>query len=141
MNKNYLKEILHNTPLFFGGLFMIYLAAVDQTLFNAIFRITTPDRLIASLATTTAASVPMFFAVGLIKRGIFIRWETIYYYEKMLEGKIFWILTDILLITISSLIVVQRLILPYGILVTAGCLSLSAYIIFYRFKLKKNHSP
>lgn len=120
---------------------MVYLAAADQTLFNAVFRLTHPDRLIASLATAVAASIPMFFAIGLIKRGIFIRWETIYQYEKMLEGKIFWIMTAILLVAISGLIALQGLMLPYGIFVMTGCLSLSVYVIIYRFKLKKNHYP
>jgi len=61
--------------------------------------------------------------------------------EKMLQGKIFWIMTDVLLIVISSLIIVQGLILPYGMFVIAGCVSLSVYVIYYRFKLKTNYSP
>ena len=68
---------------------MGYLAVFDETLFNFIFEFVVQDQFSISLATVIAAALPMFFAVGFIKRTILRRWQTIYYYEKMLMGQSF----------------------------------------------------
>ena len=99
------KLSLANVPLFIGGLFMVYLAVLDETLFNFILDNTTQNQFTIALATTVAAALPMFFAVGFIKRTILRRWQTIYYYEKMLMGQSFWILTIILLGAITFIII------------------------------------
>jgi len=68
MGNRSLKEILTNIPLLAGGIFMVYIAAVDETLFNAVVGGNFQDKLVVSLATTVAAALPMFFAVGKAKR-------------------------------------------------------------------------
>ena len=102
------KLSLANVPLFIGGLFMVYLAVLDETLFNFILDNTVQNQFTIALATTVAAALPMFFAVGFIKRTILRRWQTIYYYEKMLMGQSFWILTIILLGAITFIIIVEE---------------------------------
>jgi len=138
MTKRSAKEILTNIPLFLGGLFMIYLAAADETLFNFILDKTLQNQLTVSLATTVAAALPMFFAVGMIKQSIVSGLYTIYYYEKMLQGVIFWILTIILLIAIAAIIVVGG-VHQFNVPILAGCGVLSIYLIIYVVKLHKQN--
>jgi len=138
MTKRSAKEILTNIPLFLGGLFMIYLAAVDETIFNFILSKTLQNQLTVSLATTVAAALPMFFAVGMIKQSIVSGLYTIYYYEKMLQGVIFWILTIILLIAIAAIIVVEG-VHQFNVPILAGCGVLSIYLIIYVVKLHKQN--
>jgi len=140
MTKRSAKEILTNIPLFFGGLFMIYLAAADETLFNFILGKTIQNQLTVALATTVAAALPMFFAVGMIKQSIVSGLYTIYYYEKMLQGVIFWILTIILLIAIAAIIVVEG-VHQFNIPILAGCGVLTIYLIIYTFKIHKKQNP
>lgn len=140
MTKRSAKEILRNIPLFMGGLFMIYLAAADETLFNFILGNTTQNQLTVALATTVASALPMFFAVGMIKQSIVSGLYTIYYYEKMLQGVIFWIVTSILLIVIAAIIVVQG-IHQFNVLIMLGCGVLSAYLIVYTVKIHKKQNP
>ena len=141
MSHRSLKEILTNIPLFAGGIFMVYIAAADETLFNAIVGGNFGDRLVVSLATTVAAALPMFFAVGLIKQSIVSGLYTIYYYERMLQGSIFWVLTIILLIAITAIILVQGTIHLYNAPIVVGCSLLSVYLVIYVAKLRKKQYP
>ena len=136
MTKRSAKEILTNIPLFLGGIFMIYLAAADETLFNFILGNTIQNQLTVALATTVAAAVPMFFAVGMIKQSIVSGLYTIYYYEKMLQGSIFWILSIILLIITAAIIVIEG-VHQFNIPILAGCGVLSMYLIIYTIKNRK----
>ncbi len=140
MTKRSAKEILTNIPLFFGGLFMIYLAAVDETLFNFILGKTLQNQLTVALATTVAAALPMFFAVGMIKQSIVSGLYTIYYYERMLQGVIFWILTIIVLIFIAAIIVVEG-VHQFNVPILAGCVLLTMYLIIYTIKIHKKQNP
>jgi len=141
MSHRSLKEILTNIPLFAGGIFMVYIAAADETLFNAIVGGNFGDRLVVSLATTVAAALPMFFAVGLIKQSVVSGLYTIYYYEKMLQGSIFWVLTIVLLIAIVAIILVQGTVHLYNAPIVAGCSLLSVYLVIYVVKLHKKQNP
>ena len=123
------KLSLANVPLFIGGLFMVYLAVLDETLFNFILDNTVQDQFTIALATTIAAAFPMFFAVGFIKRTILRRWQTIYYYEKMLMGQSFWILTIILLGAITFIIIVEEGVHQLNAPVVGGCILFSVYLI------------
>ena len=136
MTKRSAKEILTNIPLFLGGIFMIYLAAADETLFNFILGNTIQNQLTVALATKVAAAVPMFFAVGMIKQSIVSGLYTIYYYEKMLQGSIFWILSIILLIITAAIIVIEG-VHQFNIPILAGCGVLSMYLIIYTIKIRK----
>ena len=136
MTKRSAKEILTNIPLFLGGILMIYLAAADETLFNFILGNTIQNQLTVALATTVAAAVPMFFAVGMIKQSIVSGLYTIYYYEKMLQGSIFWILSIILLIITAAIIVIEG-VHQFNIPILAGCGVLSMYLIIYTIKIRK----
>ena len=127
-------------PLFIGGLFMVYLAVLDETLFNFILDNTVQDQFTIALATTIAAAFPMFFAVGFIKRTILRRWQTIYYYEKMLMGQSFWILTIILLGAITFITVnegIHQLNAP----VVGGCILFSVYLIIYSLNTRQKYYP
>jgi hypothetical protein len=104
------KRTLANIPLLLGGIFMVYLAVFDETLFNFIFEFVVPDQFGVSLATVIAAALPMFFAAGFIKQSVLRSWQTIYYYEKFLMGDFFWVLAIILLNTIMNVIVFNRII-------------------------------
>ena len=141
MGHRSLKEILTNIPLFVGGIFMVYIAAVDETLFNAILGGNFQDRLAVSLATTVAAALPMFFAVGLIKQSIVSGLYTIYYYEKMLQGIIFWILTIILLMAITAIILAQGGVHLYNAPIAVGSSLLSIYLVIYLRKSHKKQNP
>jgi hypothetical protein len=135
------KLSLANVPLFIGGLFMVYLAVLDETLFNFILDNTVQDQFTIALATTVAAAFPMFFAVGFIKRTILRRWQTIYYYEKMLMGQSFWILTIILLGAITFIIVNEEGIHQLNAPVVVGCILFSIYLIIYSLSTRKKYYP
>ncbi len=90
-------------PLFIVGLFVIYIAAYDDALFDLVRSVMGTDRLGITIATTVAAAVPIFFAVGMIRKSIGINWFTIYHYERMLDGKGFWSIAIIVLIIIALL--------------------------------------
>ena len=128
-------------PLFIGGLFMVYLAVLDETLFNFILDNTVQNQFTIALATTVAAAFPMFFAVGFIKRTILRRWQTIYYYEKMLMGQSFWILTIILLGAITSIIIVEEGIHQLNAPVVGGCILFSVYLIIYSLNTRQKYYP
>jgi len=111
---------------------MIYLAAFDETLFLTITSYNIQDRVIVTIGTTIAAAVPMFFAVGMIKESVLTGRETIYYYETLLKGKVFWILSICLLISVATLIYIQgNAYSMYGGIIMSGCVLLSIYIIKY----------
>ena len=135
------KLSLANVPLFIGGLFMVYLAVLDETLFNFILDNTVQDQFTIALATTVAAAFPMFFAVGFIKRTILRRWQTIYYYEKMLMGQSFWILTIILLGAITSIIIVEEGVHQLNAPVVGGCILFSIYLIIYSLNTRQKYYP
>ena len=128
-------------PLFIGGLFMVYLAVLDETLFNFILDNTVQDQFTIALATTIAAAFPMFFAVGFIKRTILRRWQTIYYYEKMLMGQSFWILTIILLGAITFITVHEEGIHQLNAPVVGGCILFSVYLIIYSLNTRQKYYP
>ena len=132
------QEVLNNIPLFLGGIFMIYLAAVDFTLFDAITQGRVADRTIVALATVVSAAVPMFFAVGLVKVSLLTGRETIFYYEKLLRGSPFWVITILLLLSIAALVFLQgRAASPVGASVLTGCILLSIYLGYYLQKRSK----
>ena len=135
------KLSLANVPLFIGGLFMVYLAVLDETLFNFILDNTAQDQFTIALATTIAAAFPMFFAVGFIKRTILRRWQTIYYYEKMLMGQSFWILTIILLGAITSIIIVEEGIQQLNVPIVTGCILFSIYLVIYSLNTRQKYYP
>ena len=135
------KLTLAEVPLLIGGLFMVYLAVLDETLFNFVLDNVTQNQFTVSLATVIAAALPMFFAVGFIKRSILRRWQTIYYYEKMLLGQSFWILTIILLGAITLIITVEEGIHQLNAPVVAGCILFSIYLIIYSLNIRQKYYP
>ena len=135
------KLTLAEVPLLIGGLFMVYLAVLDETLFNFVLDNVTQNQFTVSLATVIAAALPMFFAVGFIKRSILRRWQTIYYYEKMLLGQSFWILTIILLGAITLIIIVEEGIHQLNAPVVAGCILFSIYLIIYSLNIRQKYYP
>ena len=120
---------------------MVYLAVLDETLFNFILDNTIQTQFTVSLATVIAAAFPMFFAVGFIKRSVLRRWQTIYYYEKMLSGEVFWMLTIILLNTFTFIIVTEQGIHQFNIPILAGCVLFTIYLVIYSFKIQQKYKP
>ncbi len=119
---------------------MVYVAAMDETLFNFVFgnliQGQVPIATANAIATTTAAAVPMFFAVGMIKQSMVSGLYTIYYYERMLEKRIFWILIIMLL----GLIIVTILLTGvYGFnILTLMCSGLLAlYLLISKVRRKR----
>mgnify|MGYP000698723671 FL=1 len=135
------KLTLAEVPLLIGGIFMVYLAVLDETLFNFVLDNVTQNQFTVSLATVIAAALPMFFAVGFIKRSILRRWQTIYYYEKMLMGQSFWILTIILLGAITLIIIVEEGIHQLNAPVVAGCILFSIYLVIYSLNIRQKYYP
>ena len=135
------KLTLAEVPLLIGGLFMVYLAVLDETLFNFVLDNVTQNQFTVSLATVIAAALPMFFAVGFIKRSILRRWQTIYYYEKMLLGEVFWILTVILLNIITFIILSEQGVHQFNAPILAGCVLFSIYLVIYSFKTRQKSFP
>jgi hypothetical protein len=135
------RLILSNVPFFLGGIFLIYLAVLDETLFNFILHSFQQDKIIISIATTVAAGVPMFFAVGFIKKSVLRRWQTIYYYEKLLLHDFFWILTIILLGIISSIIVIDEGIHQFNFPILLGCVLFSVYLFRIYLNSRKKKFP
>jgi len=131
------KLTLAEVPLLIGGIFMVYLAVLDETLFNFVLDNVTQNQFTVSLATVIAATLPMFFAVGFIKRSVLRRWQTIYYYEKMLLGEVFWILTVILLSIITFIIVSEQGVHQLNAPILAGCVLFSTYLVIYSFKARQ----
>lgn len=125
MIMNSFSEYIRNIPLFLGGLFFIYLGAVDQTIFDSILVHTNSDRFGITLATALSAGAPIFFAIGLIKKGIFLRWQTLDFYEKILNGKIFSILT------MGFLIYFSYLTFNNGIFLLANMLKMIACVLLF----------
>ncbi len=129
MNNTYVDQIGTSLPLFLGGVFMIYLAVADDGIFNIILDNVDQTRLTITAATIIAASLPMFFAIGLIKQSILRNWETIYQYERLLEKDVFWIMTIILLIAIIAIKIVADGIHLLNIPIIFGCIVFSAYLV------------
>ena len=120
---------------------MVYLAVLDETLFNFILDNTIQNQFTISLATVIAAALPMFFAVGFIKQSVLRRWQTIYYYEKMLMGQSFWILTIILLGAITFIIIVEEGVHQLNAPVVTGCILFSIYLIIYSLSTRQKYYP
>ena len=135
------RLILFDVPFFLGGIFLIYLAVLDETLFNFILHSFQQDKIIISIATTVAAGVPMFFAVGFIKKSVLRRWQTIYYYEKLLLHDFFWILTIILLGMISSIIVIEEGVHQFNFPTLLRCVLFSVYLFRTYLNSRKKKFP
>ena len=135
------KLTLAEVPLLIGGIFMVYLAVLDETLFNFVLDNVTQNQFTVSLATVIAAALPMFLAVGFIKRSVLRRWQTIYYYEKMLLGQSFWILTIILLGAITLIIIVEEGIHQLNAPIVAGCILFSIYLVIYSLNTRQKYYP
>jgi len=133
-----------SVPLFIVGLFVIYIAVYDDALFNIVRSFIGTERLGITIATTVAASIPIFFAVGMIRKSIGINWFTIYQYERMLEGNGFWSLAIIVLIIIAILHLLTVIpLLIAGIesyqdaFTVIGCIISAIYLAKYNSKRNK----
>ena len=135
------KLVLSDVPLFIGGIFMMYLAVLDEILFNFILDNLHQDQITVTIATIIAAATPMFFAVGFIKKTALRRWQTIYYYEKLILSDIFWVLAIILLNIISYIIITEEGIHQFNIPILAGCVLFSIYLVIHSFKIRQKQFP
>lgn len=122
-------------PLFLGGIFLIYVAALDESLFDFILDNTVQNRITVTIATVVASALPMFFAIGFIKQSVLSRWQTIYQYERLLEKDAFWILTIILLASIMIIKITEGVHI-ISMMVLVASVAFSAYLIIHRFANK-----
>lgn len=129
MTRNSFSEYIRNIPLFLGGLFFIYLGAIDQTIFDSIVYSTNFDKFGITISTALSAGIPIFFAIGLIKKGVFIRWQTLDFYEKILRGKTFSIFVMAFLICFLYLTFTNGVFLLANMLKITVCTLLFIYLI------------
>lgn len=138
-----------NVGLLLVGIFVIYIAAADNGLFDTVISVTGTDRMGVAAATTIAAAIPMFFAVGMIRESISINWFTIYQYERMLEGKGFWAVAIIVLIIIAILhlryvfptLAAGIEINPQDMIAVGGCIISAIYLGIYVSRRNKPKYP
>ena len=83
----------------------------------------------------------MFFAVGFVKKTALRRWQTIYYYEKLILNDVFWVSAIILLNIISYIIVIEEGIHQFNIPILAGCVLFSIYLVIHSFKIRQKQFP
>ena len=119
----------------------MYLAVFDESLFNFIINNLGQNQFSVALATSVAAGLPMFFAVGFIKQTILRRWQTIYYYEIFILGIFHHILTVILLGIISYIIIFEEGIHQFNMPILAGCALFSLYLIVHALKIRGKFKP
>ena len=141
MSNTYKDKIFDKFPLFLGGLFLVYLAIFDETLFNFIIYNMVQNQFSVVLATSIAAGLPMFFAVGFIKQTILRRWQTIYYYEMFIRGLSHRILTIILLSITSYIIIFEEGIHQFNLPILVGCTLFSLYLIIHALKIRGKFKP
>lgn len=137
---NVCGSILKHTRalLLLCGLFLIYVASFDETLFR-LFAFDITNRLVASFATILAASLPMLFAVGAIRYSILGNRETIYYYEKLLKTQVFWLCGGILCMSIGILAYTQfRFDFLSQMLMIVGGLLSGVYLTYYALALMRH---
>lgn len=141
MPSTYKERIFDKFPLFLGGLFLVYMAVLDDSLFNFIINNTTQNQFSVALSTSIAAGLPMFVAVGFIKQTILRRWQTIYYYEIFIMGIFHRILTIILLSVFTYIIVLEEGIHQFNLPILAGCTLFSLYLIIHALKIRGKFKP
>ena len=136
MNTFDFQTAIQKLPLFLGGILLIYLAMADESLFNIMLGYLSRSQFSVALATTIAAAIPMFFAVGLLRRSLLIKLDTIYYYEKFIDSKIYWFSTVALVATFAYLNIKLGSSIR-ELLVAAACVALVIYLMIYTFKNKR----
>ena len=141
MSSTYKERIFDKFPLFLGGFLLLYLAVFDESLFNFIINNLGQNQFSVALATSVAAGLPMFFAVGFIKQTILRRWQTIYYYEMFIRGLSHRILTIILLGIISCIIIFEEGIHQFNIPILIACMLFSLYLIIHALKVRGKFKP
>ena len=139
MDGQFSRQIFASMPLFLCGIFLIYLAAIDDSLFNIILDNVEQSRITVAIATVIAAAIPMFFAVGFIKKSLFPNWQTIYQYEEFIEKNIFGVTTIILLFGIAAIKIIEDGIHVMSIPVIVICIAFSIYLIKYTFDAKSRN--
>jgi hypothetical protein len=130
-------EFLQNFPLFLCGIFLIYVGGFDEGLFRLIaFDLT--NRLLVTMGTIIAATLPIFFAVGTIKQSIFTRRETIYFYEQMLKNPLFWIVGGGFCFFLAALKIFQTSYYFFSdSLVAILCCLAGTYLVYFGWTLSK----
>ncbi len=95
------------------------------------------------MATIIATTFSMLYAVGIIKESLFSKRETIYYYEKLLKEKGFWISSSVFLILISLLKLIFEPLQFNNTIIIIFNLFFSIYLVFYskniRFKTSQDN--
>lgn len=114
------------------GLWFSYLALKDNALFNMLFssKEMLTNKVMVTIITTISTAVPTFFAAGMFKESFLVKAQAIYYYQRLLDTKIFWILAGLLafllgVISLSESVLISVLNFLVGIYLVAFALNLS----------------
>ena len=137
IGNQYKERIMCSLPLLLGALFMIYLAAFDDTIFDYVLDYTVQNRITVAAATVAATAPLMFFAIGFLKQSVFRDWQAIYQYERLLEHSIFWVMSVVLLSVIMTLNIIEEGVHLLNIHIFVGCVGFSAYLAIQNV-IKKN---
>jgi len=112
------------------GLFQTYVAVFDSSIFQLITGGNLSSRLVVSAATVLAAGVPFFFALGALKEGALPAWSAVFFYEKLLKGPGFWVLSALFMLSLIPILFLEGRLYSSGGAVLAGLsLCVAAYLL------------
>jgi hypothetical protein len=85
------------------GIWFSYLALKDNGLFDLIFpsQELLKNKVMVTIITTISTAVPTFFAVAMFKESFMVKTQAIYYYQRLIDRKFFWILAGLFAIVLG----------------------------------------
>lgn len=97
MNEYVEKKESVRVLLLLCGVWFSYLALKDNALFELIFpsQEMLKNKIMVTLITAISATVPTFFAVAMFKESFLVKTQAIYYYQRLIDKKSFWILAGL----------------------------------------------
>ncbi|KYK35565.1 MAG: FHA domain-containing protein [Theionarchaea archaeon] len=123
------------------GIWFSYIALKDNALFGLIFQDQEMlrNKVLVTFVTTISTAAPTFFAVAMFKESFLVKTQAIYYYQRLIDRKIFWILAGLLafflgVISLSGIVLIPLLNFLAGIYLILFALNLS-------FRRKKAAKP
>ncbi|MGC1122166.1 MAG: FHA domain-containing protein [Candidatus Methanofastidiosia archaeon] len=96
------------------GLWFCYLALKDESLFNLLFSTEemVKNRVMVTVATTISTAVPTFFAVAMFKESFLVKTQAIYYYQRLIDTKSFWILAGLVAFLFGGISLKEFMLIP-----------------------------
>lgn len=96
------------------GLWFCYLALKDESLFHLLFSTEEmmKNRVMVTVATTISTAIPTFFAVAMFKESFLVRTQAIYYYQRLIDTKSFWVLAGLVAFFFASISLKEFVLIP-----------------------------